>query len=157
MDGSFQPTRRYPTSVRGRDQVRTLFLKRSSSYVSAPAPGRHFHLLRECRTRPCGSRYSPILPTGTRSGQGSLRVRTGLRDNHLISVGIHDQVGVVRHYDHPTLRLGLDEQIHQLVEDRLRIGWSMTSGRSSLSSANNRSSSTMPRVPGDNLRMSTPS
>lgn len=44
-----------------------------------------------------------------------------LGNDDLICIGIDHQVCIVRHHDHLPVGLGLDEQVHELVEDRLGV------------------------------------
>jgi hypothetical protein len=53
--------------------------------------------------------------------QSTGRVRSSLGDYHLIRVGVHNQVRVVRDDDDLTPVLGFDEKPDQLVEYRFRI------------------------------------
>jgi hypothetical protein len=48
-------------------------------------------------------------------------VRTASRDNHLVGVGVDDEIGVMRHDNDLTAQLGSAKPPDQLVEDRLRI------------------------------------
>ena len=85
-----------------------------------------------------------------------------LGDDDLICVRVDHQIGVVSDDDYLALGFGRDEQRNEFIKNRLRIqvffGWSMINGRSSASSsARYSSNNTIPRVPGDRFRMSTPS
>ena len=48
-------------------------------------------------------------------------MRTRLRNDDLISIGIDHEVSIVCDHDDLTMRLGLDEDRDQFVEDRFRV------------------------------------
>jgi len=48
-------------------------------------------------------------------------MRPGFGDDDLIGIGVNHEVCIVRDHDHLTVRLGLDEEVDQFVEDRLRV------------------------------------
>jgi len=48
-------------------------------------------------------------------------MRPNLRDDDLVGIRVNNQVGIVRDHDHLTFVLGLQEQAHELVEDRLWV------------------------------------
>lgn len=48
-------------------------------------------------------------------------MRSGLRDDDLVRICVNDQICIVRDHDHLTFVLGLPEQVHEFIEDRLGV------------------------------------
>lgn len=53
--------------------------------------------------------------------QSAVWMRPSFGNDDLIRIGVDHEIRIVRDYDHLAVLLGLDEKVHQLVEDRLGI------------------------------------
>ena len=85
-----------------------------------------------------------------------------LRDDDLVGVRVNDQIGIMRDHNHLTFVLGFPEQAHELIEDRLgvQVFFGLVNDKGPIIGVVERKvekQSTIPRVPGDSLRISTPS